>query len=89
MRLLSITISNFRSYSEPTTVELDDFTAIVGKNDVGKSSIAALIPTESVRLLLRELLSRAGHNKTLVAMANKTARIAWAMLRNEENYKMA
>jgi hypothetical protein len=30
-----------------------------------------------------------GHNKTLVAMANKTARIAWAMLRNEESYKMA
>lgn len=37
----------------------------------------------------RELLSRAGHNKTLIAMANKTARIAWAMLRNGENYKMA
>ena len=36
----------------------------------------------------RELRSRAGHNKTLVAMANKTARIAWAMLRNGENYKM-
>lgn len=35
------------------------------------------------------LQSRAGHNKTLVAMANKTARIAWAMLRSGENYKMA
>jgi len=35
------------------------------------------------------LLARAGHNKTLVAMANKTARMAWAMLRNGENYKMA
>lgn len=37
----------------------------------------------------QELLSRAGHNKTLVAMANKTARMAWAMLRHGENYKMA
>lgn len=37
----------------------------------------------------QELQSRAGHNKTLVAMANKTARIAWAMLRSGENYKMA
>ena len=35
------------------------------------------------------LQARAGHNKTLVAMANKTARMAWAMLRNGENYKMA
>ena len=35
------------------------------------------------------LLSRAGHNKTLVAMANKTARIAWAMLRNGEIYRVA
>jgi hypothetical protein len=35
----------------------------------------------------QELQSRAGHNKTLVAMANKTARIAWAMLRSGENYK--
>ena len=37
----------------------------------------------------QELLSRAGHNKTLVAMANKTARMAWAMLRSGENYKKA
>jgi transposase len=35
------------------------------------------------------LQARAGHNKTLVAMANKTARMAWAMLRNGENYQMA
>jgi len=35
------------------------------------------------------LLARAGHNKTLVAIANKTARIAWAVLRNGENYKAA
>ena len=37
----------------------------------------------------QELLARAGHNKTLVAIANKTARIAWAMLRSGENYKAA
>lgn len=37
----------------------------------------------------QDLLARAGHNKTLVAMANKTARIAWAILRNGENYKAA
>ena len=40
-------------------------------------------------LWIRELLSRAGHNKTLIAMANKTARIAWAILRNGGEYKAA
>ena len=30
----------------------------------------------------QDQLARACHNKTLAAMANKTARIAWAMLRN-------
>lgn len=35
----------------------------------------------------QDLLARAGHNKTLVAIANKTARIAWAMLRSGEGYK--
>lgn len=35
----------------------------------------------------QNLLVRAGHNKTLVAIANKTARIAWAVLRSGEDYK--
>lgn len=37
----------------------------------------------------QELLVRAGHNKTLVAIANKTARMAWALLRSRESYKAA
>jgi transposase len=37
----------------------------------------------------QELLVRAGHNKTLVAIANKTARMAWAVLRRGESYKAA
>lgn len=39
MRLYSITMKNFRGYKNSTTVLFDDLTAIVGKNDIGKSSI--------------------------------------------------
>lgn len=37
----------------------------------------------------QELLVRAGHNKALVAIAYKTARLAWAVLRSGESYKAA
>lgn len=32
-------MENFRNYSERTTIKFNDLTAIIGKNDVGKSSI--------------------------------------------------
>lgn len=37
----------------------------------------------------QDLLAGVGHNKTLMAIANKSARIAQAVLRNEESYKTA
>lgn len=39
MKLLSVTLQNFRGYRDPVTIPLDDFTAFVGRNDVGKSTI--------------------------------------------------
>jgi putative ATP-dependent endonuclease of OLD family len=39
MQLTSVTISNFRGYSIPTKIAVDDLTMIVGRNDSGKSSI--------------------------------------------------
>ena len=39
MRIKSLTISNFRRYSSAVTIEFDNLTAFVGKNDVGKSSV--------------------------------------------------
>ena len=39
MKLYSITLKNFRGYKLETTIKFDDLTAIVGKNDIGKSSI--------------------------------------------------
>lgn len=39
MRLRSLRLKNFRCFSEVTEINFDDLTAIVGKNDSGKSSI--------------------------------------------------
>jgi predicted ATPase len=39
MRLLSVSIDNFRSYKDRITVNVGDFTALMGRNDVGKSTI--------------------------------------------------
>lgn len=39
MRLRRLTLENFRCYRQPTTIEFDDLTALVGCNDVGKSTV--------------------------------------------------
>ncbi|WP_298325504.1 ATP-binding protein [Asticcacaulis sp.] len=39
MQLSSLTIENYRCYKEPVTISFDEFTGIVGRNDVGKSTI--------------------------------------------------
>jgi predicted ATP-dependent endonuclease of OLD family len=43
MRLVKIKIKNFRCYKEETAFYLDDLTAIIGKNDVGKSAVVEAI----------------------------------------------
>jgi putative ATP-dependent endonuclease of OLD family len=39
MKLKRLRVRNFRCYQPETTVDFDDITALVGRNDVGKSSI--------------------------------------------------
>lgn len=39
MKLKSVTLSCFRGYSEPVKVEINDLCVLVGKNDIGKSTI--------------------------------------------------
>ncbi|MGV2787674.1 AAA family ATPase, partial [Clostridium perfringens] len=39
MKLKRLIIKNFRSYKEEIQIPIDDFTALIGKNDIGKSTI--------------------------------------------------
>lgn len=39
MKIKKLKLKNFRSYKDEVTVEFDDLTAFVGKNDIGKSTI--------------------------------------------------
>lgn len=39
MKLKRLIIKNFRSYKEEIQIPVDDFTALIGKNDIGKSTI--------------------------------------------------
>ena len=39
MKIKSLKIKNFRSYKDETIINFEDFTAFVGKNDIGKSTI--------------------------------------------------
>ncbi len=39
MRLEAITLKNFRAFQEETTIRVGNLTSIIGRNDVGKSSV--------------------------------------------------
>lgn len=39
MQLIRMTIKNFRCYREETTLEVSNLTAIIGRNDIGKSAL--------------------------------------------------
>lgn len=39
MRIKSLRLKNFRGYYNETAIDFDDLTAIVGKNDIGKSTV--------------------------------------------------
>ena len=39
MKLLAVKLLNFRSYQNEVNIPLSDFTALIGRNDIGKSTI--------------------------------------------------
>jgi transposase len=47
----------------------------------------ARMKTDATSMWIRQLVVRAGVNKACVAVANKMARVAWALLRTGEHYR--
>lgn len=45
MILNKVTIRNFRCYSNATTIDIGNLTCIIGKNDVGKSTVMEALDT--------------------------------------------
>lgn len=39
MKIKTLKVKNFRGYKNETSIDFEDFTAFVGKNDVGKSTL--------------------------------------------------
>ena len=39
MKIVSLTLENFRSYRTHVTIAFNDLTVLIGKNDIGKSSV--------------------------------------------------
>jgi putative ATP-dependent endonuclease of OLD family len=39
MKLVALELENYRAYHERTRVEFSDLTTLIGKNDIGKSTI--------------------------------------------------
>ncbi len=60
MRLISATIHGFKRFAEPTTLRVDgDLTALVGPNEVGKTSVlAALVHTNDAQPFTASELTR-------------------------------
>lgn len=39
MKIHKVTLTNFRGYKDPTTIDFGNLTVFVGRNDIGKSTI--------------------------------------------------
>lgn len=57
MRIKKVRIKNFRSYNEEVTIDFNDLTVFVGKNDIGKSTVL-----EALDIFFNE------HNKGIIRL---------------------
>ena len=69
MKLKAVTLKNFRPYRTDTRIELSDLTALIGKNDVGKSCILEALEiffnNTTVKLDEHDLCVMAGDDKEI------------------------
>ena len=53
MRLEKLILKNFRSYSSIVEIPISNLTTLIGKNDIGKSTILEALEIYFIMILLR------------------------------------
>jgi putative ATP-dependent endonuclease of OLD family len=75
LKLKRIIIKNFRSYEDEIQIPVDDFTALIGKNDIGKSTIL-----EAMEIFFNSKLIKLESNDACVHSPNKEVVIGCAFV---------
>lgn len=73
MRLRKLAITNFRGYSTRTELEIGDFTSVIGRNDVGKSTLL-----EALEIFFNNSTVKIESSDTCVKNVSKTVEIECA-----------
>lgn len=70
MRLVSVTLRNFRCYQDEQSIAIEDLTSFIGKNDVGKSSVL-----EALEIFFNSDVVKIDGGDCHVAAADRTVEI--------------
>lgn len=76
MKLVSMTLSNFRGYGELTTIDFNDMTTLVGQNDIGKSTVLDALDVFFNDKAAITKMEKSDINKTQSAQGNNEIRIS-------------
>lgn len=71
MKLAALEVENFRAYQERTRVEFSDLTTLIGKNDIGKSTII-----EALEIFFNNEIVKVDSSDACVRSKGKTVTIA-------------
>lgn len=70
MKLKSVVLRNFRCYQDETRIQIGNLTALIGKNDVGKSSVLEALEiffnNAAVRVDTQDACIRSGHKEITI-----------------------
>jgi len=70
MKLKSVTIKNFRAYQKETKVDFEDLTTVIGKNDIGKSTLL-----EALEIFFNNSTIKIEHSDSNIYSASKLVEI--------------